>query len=250
MLSMSGLWVLFLLIFIAAVPAIAVYLWFRATRYPFPTVRFLVSLLAGAAAFFPALVLQHFFPIWETGRAAGKWSLFVQTFIRIAFTEELSRFIVLLALFRITGCLETRPSGYDAEAPGKADIPVPALSYGTLIRGSAIGLVAGFGFAILESAAYGASDAGAALLRAFTAAPLHGACGSRLGAAVVLLRRHPPQAFFRFCSAVAIHGIYNFMIIMPGFPSIAAVLIALSALTASIMMIKSGHKNSSKTRPL
>ena len=227
MLSMSGLWVLFLLIFIASVPAIAAYIWFRVMRYQFSPARFLLALLAGAAAFFPALILQNFFPAAGTAWAAGKWGMFYGTFIRIALTEELSRFMVLLIFFKIS----------DRPAAGAEEAPV---SYSRVMQGAAAGLAAGLGFAILESAAYGASSAGVILLRAVTAAPLHGACGSRIGAAATLFRDHPPQAVFRFLSAAAIHGIYNFMIVMPGFPSMAAVLIALSALASSILAIQGG----------
>ena len=235
---MSGLWVLFLLVFIASVPAIAVFIWFRVTRYQFSLARFLICLLAGAAAFFPALIMQYLFPAAGTALVPGKWGLFYQTFIRIALTEELSRCIILLLFFKISGCMESEKSAWRGPAQG----PAP-LSYGHVTRGTACGLVAGLGFAILESAAYGASDAGVALLRAVTAAPLHGACGSRIGAAVLLFREHPQQAVFRILSAVAIHGIYNFMIVMPGFPSLAAVLIALSALVSSILLIRSGIRS-------
>jgi hypothetical protein len=55
-----------------------------------------------------------------------------------------------------------------------------------------------------------------------------------------MFRTSPPQAVFRFLAAVAIHGVYNFMVAMPGFPSMVAVLIALSALAASIATIRGG----------
>jgi RsiW-degrading membrane proteinase PrsW (M82 family) len=224
---MSGLGVLLLLIFISAIPVIAAYCWFRISRYPLSLARFLIILLAGAAAFFPALVLQNAIPI---SFVSGKWTLFFRIFIRIAFTEELSRFIVLLVLFRINRRMTA------ADPP-----PAAPLSYSAVSRGTAAGLVAGLGFALLESAVYGASDASIALLRAFTTAPLHAACGSRVGAAAVLFRERPAQAVFRLCSAVVIHGIYNFMIAMPGFPSIAAVLVALSALASSVLVIHGGR---------
>ncbi|MDR1575296.1 MAG: PrsW family intramembrane metalloprotease [Treponema sp.] len=236
---MSGLWVLFLLVFISAIPAIAVYIWFRASRRPFSFILFLCALLAGAAAFFPALLFQSFFPPAGSALAAGKWGLFVQIFIRVALTEELSRFIMLLIFFGISGRLRQKESGRSVFPLSGAE-ETPPFSYNDVIQGAAAGLVAGLGFAILESASYGASSAGAVLLRAVTAAPLHGACGSRVGASVALFRKHFPQAVFRFLTAVVIHGIYNFMIIMPGFPSIAAVLIALSALASSILSIRSG----------
>ena len=242
---MAGLPVLVFLIFISAVPAIVVYFWFRFARYPFSLLRFLISLLAGAAAFFPALLLQYFFS--SVGGfffgIMGKWSLFGEIFIRIAFTEELSRFILLFILFLISARFNPQ-AGPVRPAAGPVDSP--ALSYGDVTAGSAAGLAAGLGFAILESAAYGASNAGIALLRIFTAAPLHGACGSRIGAAAVMIREHPVQALFRFFAAVAIHGIYNFMIILPGFPSITAVIIALSALASSILFIHGGMSSGNK----
>jgi RsiW-degrading membrane proteinase PrsW (M82 family) len=239
---MFGLWVLLLLIFISAIPAIAVYIWFRVTRRPFSFIRFLCTLLAGAAAFFPALLFQSFFPRAGSAWAAGKWGLFAQIFIRIALTEELSRFIVLLIFFGISDHLRPEKSGLSVSAESEASgtEETSPVSYSDVMEGSVTGLVAGLGFAILESASYGASSAGAALLRVFTAAPLHGACSSRVGASVVMFRKHSSQTIFRFLSAVVIHGIYNFMITMPGFPSIAAILIALSALASSILSIRTG----------
>jgi RsiW-degrading membrane proteinase PrsW (M82 family) len=113
----------------------------------------------------------------------------------------------------------------------------------SVTKASAAGLIAGLGFAILESAVYGAANPGNALLRAFTAAPLHGACGSRVGASVVLLREHPVQAVSRFLTAVVIHGIYNFMLIIPGrLPPLTAVLIALSALASAVVTIHRGAR--------
>jgi RsiW-degrading membrane proteinase PrsW (M82 family) len=105
-------------------------------------------------------------------------------------------------------------------------------------KGYAAGLVAGLGFAILENAIYAASDTGILILRTVTAAPLHAACGSRVGAAAVMVRSNPVQAIFRLFTAAAIHGIYNFMSAIPGISSIAAVLIAITALTSSILSIR------------
>jgi len=233
---MSGLLVLFLLIFVSSIPAIAVYIWFRIAHYPFPLIRFLFSLLVGAAALFPALFLQNLFPAFLP--AVGKWALLSQIFIRVALTEELSRLLMLFILFWINNRFPSGTSAYRDEAPSAGS--TQPLSYSIVKWGTAVGMVAGLGFAILESAVYGASDTGVLLLRAFTTAPLHGACGSRVGAAAVMFRSHPLQALFRFLTAVAIHGIYNFMIIMPGFPSIAAVLIALSAFASSILSLRGG----------
>jgi RsiW-degrading membrane proteinase PrsW (M82 family) len=107
----------------------------------------------------------------------------------------------------------------------------------------AAGLVAGFGFAVLESAVYGASDPGILLPRMFTAALLHGACGTRVGFALAMFPKTPVQAVFRFLTAVVIHGVYNFMLETPGWlPLAAAVLIALSALASSVLAIRTGMR--------
>ena len=223
---MSGSWVLLVLIFMSSIPVIAVYIWFRLAKYQFSLNRFLFALLAGAAAFFPALILQELFTLPFS--AENRWTMFFHFFVRIAFTEELSRLLMLFIFFWISSRIKPNE--------GSA-LPV---SYNTVKKGTATGLVAGLGFAVLESAVYGASDASILLLRAITAAPLHGACGSRIGAAAVLFRSNPIQALFRVFSATIIHGVYNFMIAMPGLSAIAAVLIAISALITAILTIRGG----------
>jgi RsiW-degrading membrane proteinase PrsW (M82 family) len=222
--------VLFLLIFISSIPVLAVFIWFRVAKHPFSSVKFSLALLAGAAAVFPALFLQIILP--GSFHVTGRWTLFFEIFIRIALTEELSRLLMLFILFWIYNRI-----GSNKTAGGDLTQPV---SFNKFKQATAAGLIAGLGFALLESAIYGASNTGVLLLRAFTTAPLHGACGSRVGAAVIMFRENPVQALSRFLTATVIHGIYNFMIIMPGFPSIAAVLIALSALASSIVLIQSG----------
>jgi RsiW-degrading membrane proteinase PrsW (M82 family) len=234
MLLMPGVGVLIFLLFISSIPAIAVFIWFRLARYPFSLPRFSFSLLAGAVSFFPALFLQSFF---SAGRdifyAAGKWGFIAEIFVRIAFTEEFSRLIVLIILFFFIHRLK---SARQQNAELSANISADTMA-------SASGLIAGLGFAILESAVYGASNPGNALLRTFTAAPLHGACGFRAGSSIAMFPEHPVQAILRFLSAIVIHGIYNFMLMIPGFfPSTAAILIALSALASSIMAIRNGMK--------
>ncbi|MDR2717571.1 MAG: PrsW family intramembrane metalloprotease [Treponema sp.] len=231
---MYGFGVLIILLFISSIPAIAVFIWFRLARYPFSLPRFSFSLLAGTVAFFPALFLQKVFSAEsEILYTAGKWGLIAEIFVRIAFTEEFSRLIVLVILF---SAIHRVNSARQRDPGSSVNVSADTMA-------SASGLIAGLGFAILESAVYGASNPGNALLRTFTAAPLHGACGFRAGSSITMFSERPIQAIFRFLSAVVIHGIYNFMLIIPGFfPSIAAILIALSALATSIMAIRNGMK--------
>jgi RsiW-degrading membrane proteinase PrsW (M82 family) len=173
----------------------------------------------------------------------GKWGPVAEIFIR-AFTEELSRLIMLIILFFGIHRLNAIRQPEQALANLPDSNLTPTISDETMA--GAAGLIAGLGFAILESAVYGASNPANALLRTFTAAPLHGACGFRVGSAAIMFKDHPIYALFRFLSAVIIHGIYNFMLRIPGvFPSIAAVLIALSALASSVLVIRNGMKGES-----
>ena len=241
---MSGSWVLFLLILISSIPIIAVYIWFRLAKHQISIVRFLFALLAGAAAFFPALILQNLLSF--SFPAQGRLAMFFEVFVRIAFTEELSRLLMLFVFFKISSRIASgrtpfRGTAADLHSEGP-DTPNQPLSFNVIKMGTAIGLVAGLGFAIIESAVYGASNTNVLLLRAVTAAPLHAACGSRIGAAAVMFRTSPFQALFRLFAAAAIHGIYNFMAAMPGFPSILAILITLSALMTSILIIRGAQE--------
>jgi RsiW-degrading membrane proteinase PrsW (M82 family) len=237
---MHGSQVLLLLIIISSLPVIAVYVWFRKAKYNFSLIRFLFALLAGAAAFFPALILQDILLLLTIPH--GRAALLFEYFIRIAFTEELSRLLMLLVFFLISGIIvRESAAGYNQNT-------AQPLTFNAVKKGTATGLIAGLGFSILENASYAASglSAGIILLRVFTAA-LHGACGSRIGAAAVLFRVNPFQALLRILIATAIHGVFNFMITIPGlFPSIAAYIIAVSALITAILTI---HVSKAKETP-
>jgi len=241
---MSGSLVLLALIFISAVPVIAVYIWYRYAKYQFSLIWFLFALFAGATAFFPALFLQNFLPF---SISAGRLGLFYKYFIRIASTEEISRLLMLFIFFYISGRITKENARTESTRTiGTEQFP----SWDKVRKGAAGGLVAGLGFTILESASYAANDMSVniILLRIFTAA-LHAACGSRVGAASVLFRSNPLQAFMRLVTAIAIHGIYNFMAALPGFPSLMAILIAVSAVASSILTIRSKWNDGGSAQP-
>jgi RsiW-degrading membrane proteinase PrsW (M82 family) len=222
---MFSSWVLLVLILIQLLHVVIVYIWFRLAKYQISLVQFLFAILAGAAAFFPALILQNMLTF--SSPSHGRGALFYNYFIRIALTEELSRFIMLLIFFVFALRIKS-----DSNQPSDSNI---------IKRGTAIGLVAGLGFAILETARYAANDMNIniALLRIFTAA-LHAACSSRVGCAILMFKKNSSQALLHFLTAVAIHGVYNLMINIPGLPSIAAILITISALTTAILSIRGG----------
>jgi RsiW-degrading membrane proteinase PrsW (M82 family) len=190
--------VLFLLIFISALPAIAAFLWFRRRQFPVPLPWFLLCLLAGVLSLPLAAVAQYFTP--PAAGVAMKDMLF-NVFIRIALVEEGSKLLVLSLILRIGGKL----------------LPLEGKDDDNFTYGTAFGLIVGLGFAMIESASYGASDMRIAVLRAFTAAPLHGACGARDGIAAAALKSDPRLAIWRFLSATVIHGAYNVLVVSSGY---------------------------------
>jgi RsiW-degrading membrane proteinase PrsW (M82 family) len=225
---MNGLWVLLLLIFLSALPALAVLIWIRVRHFPIGLPWFLLALLGGALSLGIAAILQALFPrINEATMAA----LLFKIFIQVALTEELSRLGVFALLLGLVHCFgkDTGTSGQRSAAPAFDAIT---------------GLIAGLGFAVIETAMYGVGNFSIALVRAVTAAPLHGACGTRVGMAVSCLRDAPGIALVRFLYAVLIHGMYNFMIISPGVPLVFPILIAVTAFLSSIQLIRySGNRD-------
>ncbi|MDR0450071.1 MAG: PrsW family intramembrane metalloprotease [Treponema sp.] len=234
--------ILLLLIFISALPVFLFYLWLRLSRFFLPLHWFLLFLLAGTLSLLAALVLQRLLPDTPPGAGGTGW-LFYTIFCKAALAEETGRFLVLLAFFRIS-------SGFSAQSGGggfaprfrRSAEPGPDAAPGRF-WGMLAGLVAGLGFAAVENASYGAADAAIALIRAFTAAPLHGACGARAGAAAAGLRESPFPSLLSFLSAVANHGMYNFMILLGPAPRILAIFTAFTALASSILFIRAGLKN-------
>jgi len=209
---MSGILILLLLLLSAALPVIIIFVWFRARKRFITPSWFLASLAAGLVSLLPAVLIQSLFP---PPGGTGPGQLFFSVFIRIALVEEASRFIPLAPLL----------------AAGNRRVNAGKAFYASL------GFIAGLGFAMVENATYGIADINITLIRAFTAAPLHGACGIRAGEAVFIFRQHPVKALFLFISVVLIHGAYNLMILSPVLPSILAVPVAYAALFASLHVI-------------
>ena len=223
---MNGVGAVVFLIFLAIIPIVPLYIWFRARN--FGRLRFLLCLAAGLLAVMAAGLAQSLFPLPNI--YGGMGSILFSVFIRISLIEELSRLFTLFLLFRFH----------------YSRIPLPASSStvpGAIhsFFGAPSGLAAGLGFAAGESIFYGLTDLSTALLRLFTATPLHAACGARIGTALGIFRAAPLRAVFLIITAVLIHGMYNFLILNPGIPWFLPGLIALSAFASSLLSIKQGN---------
>lgn len=210
---MNGIWILLFLLLIAALPVLVVFLWFRAAKSPITMRWFLLALTAGVFSLVPAAFIQNLFPFQAGG---GLGHIFFGVFVRIALIEEASRLVTLVPLLKAGASRRSMDSSFAA----------------------GLGLAAGLGFAAIENAFYGTADFRITLLRAFTAAPLHGACAIRAGVAVLFFRQQPLKAFLLFASAVLIHGAYNLIIISPALPSLLALPIAFAALFATLPYLK------------
>jgi RsiW-degrading membrane proteinase PrsW (M82 family) len=223
---MNGILILLFLVLASTLPGIIVFIWFRAKKSAVTLPWFLLSITAGIVSLLTAAFVQRFF----SPKQDGLGDLFLGVFVRIALVEELGRLATFI------------PLSAAANHTQNTDISF----------GAALGLVSGLGFAILENALHGIANLNITLLRAFTAAPLHGACGIRVGVAVFIFSKNPGKAFFYFFSAVLIHGAYNLIIVSPALPSALAIIIALSALLASLPLLKTAdmdrENSTSQTR--
>jgi RsiW-degrading membrane proteinase PrsW (M82 family) len=228
---MMGLWILLLIIFISALPVLGALLWFRLIRFNLSPVWFLISLAVGAAALLLAGTFQLFFPPLS---AASLGELLIRLFLQIALTEEMGRLLLLLLLFWLRSHLL---KGDPLHGTRGIHPPGYPLSFG-----AATGLLAGLGFAVVENASYGAANLGLILLRVLTAAPLHGACGGRIGMMILGIKDQPVRGAFWFLSAVLIHGMYNFMVINPGIPVVFPIILVLAALIPVIQTIQADRR--------
>ena len=210
---MNGIWILLLLILTAALPAIIAFFWFRSRKSAVTLPWFLASLSAGIISFVIAALIQDLFIPFRQEKPEA---LFFSIFIRIALVEEASRLVTLIPFRKARKNLNNANRAF----------------------GAALGLAAGLGFAVIESAFHGITDLNIAVLRAFTAAPLHGACGIRAGAAVFAVDQYPAKGIRLFISTVLIHGAYNLIIVSPAIPSALAIFVALTALFSSLIYIK------------
>jgi hypothetical protein len=173
----------------------------------------------------------------------NKWTILYETFVRVALTEEASRLAVLAILLRILRprvmpTLRDQLSQVDVGYEADADAAEAAAAS----RTAALGLLVGLIFALVETAMHGAASLDTALLRAVSASPLHGACGIRVAlSAHYAARKVPAQAIQSLLFALTIHGVYNYIIIRPGFFfPLVAILVALTSFVSSARYLVAG----------
>jgi hypothetical protein len=219
---MSAVLIVGLMIFIAGLPVVAGCWYFRA-KHAVALRAFLAAMLAGMAAVLLAAGAQVLVaplspqPNLQSGT---KWAILYIIFVEIASTEELAR---LLMLMLGTSILK-KTLGADS---GKKV---------ALVR--VIGLISGFSFAAVETIFFTMSSLGSGLIRAISAAPLHGACGIRAANALLNAKRSPGLSVLSILFAIALHGIYNFLAQRGGLFPYLGVGLAVTALISGVQSIR------------
>jgi hypothetical protein len=218
---MSAAFVVILMILIAGLPVAAGWYYFR-VKHAVASRVFLAALAAGLFAVALAAGAQIFVaplapePDLKTGT---KWVILYKIFIEIACTEEMARFLTLLLFSRLLH-KQFQKNMWKKTALTRT-----------------FGMIAGFSFAAVETIFFTMTNPDSGLIRAISAAPLHGACGIRAGNAVSYLKRSPALSVLSVVFAIALHGIYNFLAQRGGFFPYLGVALAVSALISGAQSI-------------
>ncbi len=188
------------LLVMAVAPAIALmyFFWLKDKYEPEPRNKIVFVMFLGGLTVIPAIILEvlgeKLVSIPEEG-VPPLIALFIHTFVVIAVSEELGKFLVVrLTLYR------------DPEF----DEPMDGIVYC---------VAASLGFALVENVFYVVTGgAGVAILRALLAVPAHALFGVAMGYFVGQARFANNKSvelqlqFIGFASAVAMHGAYDFVL--------------------------------------
>ena len=211
--GMNGIMVLGILTLLSLIPLTVAFFWLRSLQKGMTSLLFVASIGAGLLSLALAAVLQALFPPFQGNTLLA---LGIRIFGNVAALEEVSRFAIFWAFFSVLS---------------RKTVPSPFII-------SALGLSAGLTFSAIETATYSSTNLTLTILRALTAAPLHGACGERIARGTAQLKKKPKMGLFLLANAIAIHGMYDFLLIVPSSPAILPIALALVALAASGVIIR------------
>jgi hypothetical protein len=218
---MSAVLVVVLMLLIAGLP-VALGCWYFRAKHAISRRGFLAAILAGMAAVLLAVGAQLFAaplapqPNLQSGT---KWTILYTIFIEIASTEELARFLtMLLCTSVLKKTLEKIPHRRIAQV-------------------RVYGMISGFSFAAVETLFFTMINIDSGITRAISAVPLHGACGIRAANAVLNCKRSPGLSVLSIFFAIALHGIYNFLVQRGGFFPYLGAGLAVTALLSGVQSI-------------
>ena len=185
-----------LLIILAIFPGLLIcYLIYRFDKYEKES-RFPLAICFGLGILsaFPALKLEEWGDSIGINEHEGFWMLILLSFVVIALSEELVKFIVLVAY------------------------PFQKKFFNEPLDGIVYAVVIGMGFATIENIIYaGRFGTGTTIIRAFTAVPAHAIFAISMGYFTGLAKFNKKNKFLNLGlglgAALLIHGIYDFFIL-------------------------------------
>ncbi len=174
---------------------IIIYLIYRFDKYEKEaTLPLSICFGLGIAIAFPALWIEQWYDSMGIDEHGGFWTLIVLCFISIALTEELVKFIALIAY------------------------PFQKKFFNEPLDGIIYTVMIGMGFATIENIFYSLRfDTGTILVRAFTAVPAHAVFAIMMGYFAGLAKFNKKKKilflFYSLGLAVIVHGVYDFFIL-------------------------------------
>ena len=187
---------------LAPIATIVAYIYFKDKYEKEPTKLLVVSFLLGAIV---SVIITTIFYIFFNSflpleDKLSVWEQFKQAFFVVGFSEELSKYLIVL-LF--------------AQRHKEFNEPFDGIVYAVMVS---------MGFAATENIMYvlqhGASTA---LLRAFTAVPAHATFGILMGYFMGMAKFKPNKLFLNLCGlllAIVFHGAYDFFLFINFIPGI------------------------------
>ena len=187
---------------LAPIATIVAYIYFKDKYEKEPTKLLVISFLLGAIV---SVIITTIFYIFFNSflpleDKLSVWEQFKQAFFVVGFSEELSKYLIVL-LF--------------AQRHKEFNEPFDGIVYAVMVS---------MGFAATENIMYvlqhGASTA---LLRAFTAVPAHATFGILMGYFMGMAKFKPNKLFLNLCGlllAIVFHGAYDFFLFINFIPGI------------------------------
>lgn len=187
---------------LAPIATIVAYIYFKDKYEKEPTRLLIISFLLGAIV---SVIITTIFYIFFNSflpleDKLSVWEQFKQAFFVVGFSEELSKYLIVL-LF--------------AQRHKEFNEPFDGIVYAVMVS---------MGFAATENIMYVLQNgASTALLRAFTAVPAHATFGILMGYFMGMAKFKPNKLFLNLCGlllAIVFHGAYDFFLFINFIPGI------------------------------
>ncbi len=214
----------FLLLLVAIAPSVAVvlYFYFKDKKKLAPKGNILNTFWLGLLITIPALCLEFLYSLAQNQLSGySHFYLFFKAFFIVAFIEEFFKFLIVMFFV------------YNR------------VNFSGRMNGVIYTMIVSLGFACTENIIYVLSGGfGIAILRSFTALPMHAIAGGIMGYYIGAAKfsktkqEETQQIYWGFASAILIHGIYDFVLLsLSQSKMVASILIWIFLVTVSSVLL-------------